>query len=188
MFLLMGQLSVLLLETLIRTRLPEIALPKSSCRLCASPFVPCNCGHKSDQCFLRKCQAVAHFVHHVILTVIEHELWKIPTLTNIQCIHLMGITEDWMICHLHWLIGISLSDRLMLRAALLVLTIYVSSLREGRVISSIIVGLQKFITCSGHESLSDVCTRNKFSKPINSYWVSSWLYWFFSLLICFIFS
>lgn len=53
----------------------------------------------------------------------------------------MGITEDWMVCHLHWLIGISLSDRLMLKAGL-VLIICMSSLREGGVISSISVGLQ----------------------------------------------
>lgn len=136
----------------------------------ASPFIPCDCGHKlvpSSDC-----------VHRVILTVIEHELLGES--------HPHQHSEDWMICHLHWLIGISLSDRLMLKAGLVLIIIF--SLREGGVFSSISVGLRKFVTCSGHESLPDVCTRNKFSKPITPYWISSWLYWFFSLLICFIVS
>lgn len=50
-----------------------IALHKPSCRLCASPFLPCNCGYKFDKCFIRNCQVVLHCGYHFILVITAHE-------------------------------------------------------------------------------------------------------------------
>jgi len=111
-------------------------------------FIPCDCCHKFDKCFLRNHQAVVHCVHHLPS---QRNRRSTPSPTDMGTRY-MGVADNWRACNLHGLICISLVDGLTLRAALLVLNTYRSSLGQDRAVRYIIVGLPKFITCRDEPS------------------------------------